>query len=61
MIRKMRWLLVGVFLALQLGGCAALLVGAAGGAAGYEAAKHGYSVQSPIKKTDSSPAQTQNQ
>lgn len=39
-----------VLLALQLGGCALLVAGAAGGAAGYEAHKHGYTFQSPVTK-----------
>lgn len=33
-----------------LNGCALLVVGGAGGAVGYEAAKNGYTVQSPVVK-----------
>ncbi len=43
-----------------LTGCAALVVGAAAGVAGgYEAAKHGYVLQSPVTK--GKPSQVQEQ
>ncbi len=48
--------LVGFFLLAQLGGCAAVVAGAAiGGVTGYELAKHGYTFRSPIVKSKSDP------
>ncbi|MFH0810446.1 MAG: hypothetical protein V2A77_08285 [Pseudomonadota bacterium] len=36
---------------VSMSGCAAICIGGAlGGAAGYEAAKHGYKVQSPVRR-----------
>lgn len=60
-MRKMFWIACSLALLASLSGCAALAVGAvAGGVAGYEAAKHGYSVQSPVvKKPAASTAQAQ--
>lgn len=49
-------LLVGLFLLTQLGGCAAVVAGAAiGGVTGYELAKHGYKFRSPIVKSKNDP------
>ncbi len=60
-MKKTLWIALGFALTSQLSGCAALVVGAAaGGVAGYEAAKHGYTVQSPIaKKSDPANPRTQ--
>lgn len=57
-MRKSLFVILTVLLATQMSACALLIGAAAGGAAGYEAAKHGYTVQSPIKK-ESSASQSQ--
>lgn len=50
-MKNLSFALLMLGLATALGGCAPLLVGAAvGGAVGYEAKSHGYTVQSPITK-----------
>ena len=43
-------LLTALLVCLSLQGCILVAGAAAGGAAGYEAHKHGYRVQSPVKK-----------
>ncbi|WP_455380162.1 hypothetical protein [Acidihalobacter prosperus] len=49
-MNKLPFFAVILLLALQLSGCALLVAGAAGGAAGYEAHKHGYTFRSPVTK-----------
>ena len=53
MVKKSKFIFIVLALCAAinlLSGCALLVVGGAGAAAGYEGAKHGYTVQSPVTK-----------
>ena len=53
LLRSVTLAVAAVFIAVAVQGCTAAAVGAAGAAGaagGYEAHKHGYGVQSPVKK-----------
>lgn len=56
-MKKRQWWMIGLLLLAPLGGCAVVAGAAVGGIAGYEMAKHGYVLRSPIVKAKSDSGQ----